>query len=991
MESLLKNASFAGAYRAVAPGWTAEANGVWRYGLPRVLYTRETRRPHSGRACQRIDFLVKKGTGEAKLTSDPFPVRAGKAYRLRVWLRGKGVGPCSVSVGVEEGEMVSKYLDRLAAVAFEESARVEEDWRCFEAQGVAAENGEGKAFIRLTSLGTLWVDDAQLEEADHDEWTNAQVESPPDQPTGNLVQNSSFEAGTTGWGPFQVWSRGAAQVLETPAPHGRFALRFTPCEAAPRTLESWYFRAPRGRLAVSLYLRADQPGEIVKVRLVGGLGLRGSEEHRVGSAAVFQVGRGWKRFAFEADAPPSNVGAAALVVEPRTAGTIWIDAVQVQGGKLTPYRPKAEVEVGAELLNPFSVLLPGEEARIRVWGAVATERLTIKVYDYHDRLRLEQEVTLDSPSKVIALPPPAVGIFRAVVTARGNPNAAEVAFATVPQRRQSHGEIPFAATHGSAGPYSIEVAKRLGFGGWRTHDFAPGFNWRTIQPEEGRWEWQATDRDVELLVREGFHVVGTFFRPPAWAPDTGDPRSPGVAAKKGDTTALEEFVRRAVARYKGRIRHWEVWNEPSESRPMDPKDYVRLLEATCAAVKREDPAAVVIGGGGVNLNRLEWLREVCRLGGLEHMDALAYHGYGWDPTTPVGAQMGIAADPLDQGLAIRDILKEFGKTLPLWNTESGSMCTEFYRGTVLGNEVRELGLEAPWWEGANEAAKLVLAMKGHGFAYWGQYYIGYRDGGEASCVNANCHAQNLVDYRGAPRPAASAVAAALWLLDAVEPAGEARPADSIRLYAFEHPQGGMIGVGTYFVRGMKAQLSLPGVRRARVFDRMGEARTLETRGSALELEITDEVQYLLLEGTKRGEIREVLANAVVREAPPRELCDAYYLAGSTVPAEIAGMRFAGKQAIGALTAYRFTRGEEEAWALYAADRRFVCRAREIRVSHAVRILDARGEEVPVVGGKCVLADGAPYVALGDGLPGTLEDLGAYTETNAREAAHPFGF
>jgi hypothetical protein len=59
------------------------------------------------------------------------------------------------------------------------------------------------------------------------------------------------------------------------------------------------------------------------------------------------------------------------------------------------------------------------------------------------------------------------------------------------------------------------------------------------------------------------------------------------------------YAARVTARYAGRIRHWEVWNEPSFG-PIRLEDYAALLTSTSAAIKQQDPGAQVIacGGGG---------------------------------------------------------------------------------------------------------------------------------------------------------------------------------------------------------------------------------------------------------------------------------------------------------------------------------------------------------------------------------------------------------
>ena len=57
-----------------------------------------------------------------------------------------------------------------------------------------------------------------------------------------------------------------------------------------------------------------------------------------------------------------------------------------------------------------------------------------------------------------------------------------------------------------------------------------------------------------------------------------------------------------AARYKGKIRAYQIWNEANLAREWDgkapnAKEYVDMLRLTYQAIKKADPNAVVINGG----------------------------------------------------------------------------------------------------------------------------------------------------------------------------------------------------------------------------------------------------------------------------------------------------------------------------------------------------------------------------------------------------------
>ena len=71
-----------------------------------------------------------------------------------------------------------------------------------------------------------------------------------------------------------------------------------------------------------------------------------------------------------------------------------------------------------------------------------------------------------------------------------------------------------------------------------------------------------------------------------------------------DLDAWRTYVRTMAERYRGRIRYWEVWNEPDLSgfNKMSLDEYVALQKATYEEVKKVAPESVVMTGGFATLS-----------------------------------------------------------------------------------------------------------------------------------------------------------------------------------------------------------------------------------------------------------------------------------------------------------------------------------------------------------------------------------------------------
>lgn len=134
--------------------------------------------------------------------------------------------------------------------------------------------------------------------------------------------------------------------------------------------------------------------------------------------------------------------------------------------------------------------------------------------------------------------------------------------------------------------------------------------------------------------------------------------------------AVEGFARYCefMARtFRGKIRCWEVWNEPNWEgfwKPMpDPVDYTNLLKAAYTACKKANPDCTVIGIATSGIP-MDFIEGVLKAGGAQHMDVLSVHPYRY-PTPPEPTLV----DDLDN---LRELMARYGAgDMPIWITEVG--------------------------------------------------------------------------------------------------------------------------------------------------------------------------------------------------------------------------------------------------------------------------------------------------------------------------------
>jgi hypothetical protein len=104
----------------------------------------------------------------------------------------------------------------------------------------------------------------------------------------------------------------------------------------------------------------------------------------------------------------------------------------------------------------------------------------------------------------------------------------------------------------------------------RSHDMENGkARWQFIQPTSSTWDWADLDSWVNTHYAAGRDILFTLFGTPAWASarptEEGayGPYSLGIQAEPSDMTKWDAFCTAIATRYLGKIKYYEVWNEPN--------------------------------------------------------------------------------------------------------------------------------------------------------------------------------------------------------------------------------------------------------------------------------------------------------------------------------------------------------------------------------------------------------------------------------------------
>jgi hypothetical protein len=146
-------------------------------------------------------------------------------------------------------------------------------------------------------------------------------------------------------------------------------------------------------------------------------------------------------------------------------------------------------------------------------------------------------------------------------------------------------------------------------------------DWGSVEPEEGQWKWDKIDAQMSYMESQHFAFGGILIGKPKW--DKLDQKGLPV----NNLPAWSKYVFETVKHCQGRIKYWELWNEPPNGTGGDKTapEYAKLAVATYDAAKRADPNAMVgLAAKSVFVNYID---QAIKAGARGHFDYITLHPY----------------------------------------------------------------------------------------------------------------------------------------------------------------------------------------------------------------------------------------------------------------------------------------------------------------------------------------------------------------------------
>ena len=241
---------------------------------------------------------------------------------------------------------------------------------------------------------------------------------------------------------------------------------------------------------------------------------------------------------------------------------------------------------------------------------------------------------------------------------------------------------------------TVRLTKEAGF-----HWLRQEFPWQDIEIHgKGDFEdrrnpparsaWEKYDHIVDLAGQYGMELIVRVSTPPSWTRARGD--EVGTFAPPDNYEDFGDFVYALVGRYKGRIRFYQLWNEPNiypecGIYPISPEDYTEMLRIGATRAREADPDVVIIAGAlastielapdaappGNALNDLVYLQRMYDAGAAPYFDIMAMQAYGlW--SGPTDHRLHPRVMNYGRPQFVRDVMVANGDAnKPIWISEMG--------------------------------------------------------------------------------------------------------------------------------------------------------------------------------------------------------------------------------------------------------------------------------------------------------------------------------
>jgi len=499
----------------------------------------------------------------------------------------------------------------------------------------------------------------------------------------------------------------------------------------------------------------------------------------------------WQRYKVSFRAKRDSVVYWQLEAFSKQAGNLWLDAAQLNKGKLISYRPQKSVEAGLEITTLGKIFSLNQNKKIRVHAYNSSKKSVVKKFIVHVR-NLKNDTILaknisvsikpnETKITIVNIEVKKYGVFKAVLI-DGNSEIAEQSFSINRKARninESDGSFGIYATFSEK---PLKILQGLGFK-WLGNLTTNGrlTYWNMVETKKGKFNWY--DDDIVLAKKYGFQLLLNLEpqRFPRWAKRL---------SKQKKMKYWLIYVNKIVKHYKHHVRHWVIADEPHAGKKKKSGKHLAFSNAReyalwhiegYKAIKKVDKNALVL------MNTLAgFADETLKHMSEKYVDIMGVNSYHHYPYL----------------IAMKRVTKKHG-IKRLWAPGIAVRTHSIYKNR-LPTKIRN-ATPKYYWELKNRILSIsIIRTLGEGFEKLFHY---------TGAFVANTNRYSVFESDSGLKPYGSQFGALIWLLDGVKQAAKisfATPKSKLSGFQFKKRNGkAMVAVWGLLSYKQRIDFSMP--------------------------------------------------------------------------------------------------------------------------------------------------------------------------------------
>jgi len=171
------------------------------------------------------------------------------------------------------------------------------------------------------------------------------------------------------------------------------------------------------------------------------------------------------------------------------------------------------------------------------------------------------------------------------------------------------------------------------------HGVRLALDWNRVEPTRGVFTWKADDQAVNAALAHGMEVLLLLGPCAEWAVDPAQEVPPDQQRFSVPKNMKDwgRYVREAALHYRGRVRHWQVRQQPNLRNFRGTRgEFLKLLAAARAAIKEVDPRSIIVMPESGSLD----IAEIARLVNSDNRSSFDAIGLYLDARPPQAGKPG---------------------------------------------------------------------------------------------------------------------------------------------------------------------------------------------------------------------------------------------------------------------------------------------------------------------------------------------------------------